>query len=52
MMAFDTNLRPTYDDILCHPWMMGQFPTINEVTEHFQKRRIIVKAHEKATREQ
>ena len=46
MMTFDANLRPTYDDILSHPWMMGQLPTASEITEQFQKRRAIVKASE------
>ena len=35
MMTFDANLRPTCDDILSHPWMMGQLPTGSEITEQF-----------------
>ena len=48
MMTFNANLRPTYDDILCHPWMLGQLPTQHEITEEFSRRQVLVKAFEKA----
>ena len=46
MMSFDPNLRPTLEEVLCHPWMMGETPTQDEIRESFTERRNIVKAHE------
>ena len=46
LMSFDPKLRPTLEDILCHPFMLGQFPSNAQVIEHFSQRRLIMKAHE------
>ena len=43
MMSFDAKLRPSLEEILCHPFMMGQFPSTAQVFEQLSHRRIIVK---------
>ena len=50
MMSFDPNLRPNMEDVLSHPWMMGDLPTKDEIQDQFQKRRVIVKEAERAAR--
>ena len=52
MMSFDPNLRPNLQEVLSHPWMMGDLPTCDEINDQFQKRRVIVKEAEKTAREE
>lgn len=33
MLSFDVDLRPNYEEVMSHPWMMGEFPTEAEVAE-------------------
>ena len=33
MMSFDPNLRPRYEEVISHPWMMGDVATPSEITE-------------------
>ena len=33
MMSFDPNLRPRYEEVVSHPWMMGDVATPAEITE-------------------
>ena len=35
LMSFDPRLRPTLDEVLCHPFMLGEFPSAAQVFEHF-----------------
>lgn len=35
MMSFDPNLRPNYEEVLSHPWMMGNVATQEEVYQQF-----------------
>ena len=46
MLSFDADLRPNYDEIMCHPWMMGEVPSEQEIAQEFAQRRMVVKSHE------
>ena len=35
MMSFDAKLRPTFEEILCHPFMQGEFPSTGNIIEQF-----------------
>lgn len=52
MLSFDADLRPNYEDILSHPWMMGDLPTEAEIHQQFSERRSIVKDYEENERVQ
>ena len=49
-MSFDPNLRPKLEEVLSHPWFMGEVPTRKEVLEQFQNRRKLVEKHEEQER--
>lgn len=46
MMSFDPNLRPSLEEVLCHPFMMGDLPTRDQIHAEFTQRRSIVKEAE------
>ena len=46
MCSFDAELRPTYEEVLSHPWMMGEMPTERDIVEQFTQRRNVVKEYE------
>ena len=50
MLSFDADLRPNYDEIMCHPWMMGDVASEHEIAQEFAQRRMVVKSHENQKR--
>ena len=46
MCSFDAELRPTHEEVLSHPWMMGEMPTERDIVDQFTHRRIAVKEYE------
>ena len=52
MMSFDPNLRPSFDEVLSHPWMFGDLPTKDEIKNQFSERKTVVKEAERVAREE
>ena len=38
MFALDPAARPTIEEILGHPWMLGDVPTYDEIVSEFTNR--------------
>ena len=50
MLSFDPNLRPTFEDVLSHPWMLGDLPSKVDVHAEFLHRRALVQQEKQARR--
>jgi serine/threonine protein kinase len=42
MMALDPSNRPTLEEVLAHPWMAGDCPSVEEVRADFTNRKSLV----------
>ena len=42
MVSFDPRLRPSIDDVRCHPFMLGRYPHRHDVYEEFRHRKVLV----------
>ena len=42
MVSYDPKLRPSIDDVKCHPFMLGRYPHRHEVYEEFRHRKVVV----------
>jgi hypothetical protein len=52
MLQFEAIHRPSFTEIIEHPWMKGNMPDKKEILSEFEKRRFEVKSNAEQEKQQ